>query len=371
MRILTFAPLLAAVAATFAFGIRPAAADPATRVSGPHVHENLAIYFVHGASSGGPIPLTLQEALAKGSVQVAETGRVNELEIENSGADEVFIQAGDMVKGGRQDRVLTVSFLLPPKSGKVPIASFCVEQGRWAARGKEDSFRFSSAHEAMPSRAALLAMATPAKPDAGPGVSGGNSEPRTAEPQRRVEVGRQARPADETVVKQRKVWDQVAKTQRDLSSGLSAQVAAPESSTSLQLTLEHDKLKEARTAYVQSLEAQGLKDADVVGYIVAINGRMASADVYPSNGLFRKMWSKQLAAVVTEAIGEKREAKPVELPKPAAEAGEFLANAERGASQQRATAAGALVETRDADGALYNEARKADGRWLHRSYLAK
>jgi hypothetical protein len=28
-------------------------------------------------------------------------------------------------------------------------------------------------------------------------------------------------------------------------------------------------------------------------------------------------------------------------------------------------------ETRDAEGTLYNEARAADGNWIHRSYLAK
>ena len=164
MRIWTFAPLLAAAVATFGFSARPAVADQGMRISGPYVHANLAVYFVHGVSAGGAIPLTLQEALAKGSVQVVETGRVNELQIENTGSEEVFIQAGDIVKGGRQDRVLTVSFVLPPKSGQVPIASFCVEQGRWSARGKEDQFKFSSAHEAMPSRAALLAMITPSEP---------------------------------------------------------------------------------------------------------------------------------------------------------------------------------------------------------------
>ena len=108
----------------------------------------------------------------------------------------------------------------------------------------------------------------------------------------------------------------------------------------------------------------------MVGYVVAINGKMSSANLYPSNGLFRKMWSKQLAATVTEAIGEKREAVASEAPKPAA-ATEFLAEAERGAKQERAVAAGARIETRDAAGALYNEARQADGKWVHRNYLAK
>ena len=118
---------------------------PHRKVSGPHVHENLAIYFIHGNSADGPVPLTLSEALAKGRVQVIETGRVNELQIENTGDEEVFVQVGDIVKGGKQDRVLTVSLVLPPKSGMIPIASFCVEQGRWSARGTEDHAKFTSA----------------------------------------------------------------------------------------------------------------------------------------------------------------------------------------------------------------------------------
>ena len=91
MRILTFAPLLAATVAALGFNTRSAAADQGMRISGPHVHENLAIYLVHGVSAGGAIPLTLQEALAKGSVQVTETGRVNELQIENTGEETLEI----------------------------------------------------------------------------------------------------------------------------------------------------------------------------------------------------------------------------------------------------------------------------------------
>ena len=109
---------LVGVALSFAAAVpRPAFADSKTRVSGPHTHENLAVYFIHGASTPGPVPLTLQEALDKGSVRVLETGTVNELKIENTGEEEVFIQSGDIVKGGKQDRVLRMSFVLPPKSG--------------------------------------------------------------------------------------------------------------------------------------------------------------------------------------------------------------------------------------------------------------
>jgi hypothetical protein len=105
--------------------------------------------------------------------------------------------------------------------------------------------------------------------------------------------------------------------------------------------------------------------------VVAINGRMSAANIYPSNALFRKMWEKQLAAVVTEAIGEKSQSAPAAAPPPAPAVTEFLAEAEKGKSYERAVAAGVRQEVRDADKSLYNEARGADGKWIHKNYLAK
>ena len=313
MRIWSVAPLTAvACAALGAAG--PAFADASQRVTGPHVHDNLAIYFIHGTSAAGPVPLTLTEAVAKGRVQVFETGQVNELKIENTGDEEVFIQAGDMVKGGRQDRVLMVSFLLPPRSGVVPIASFCVESGRWSARGSEDSSRFSSATEAMPSRKTLTIMAAPIAPSSGPTPAAVPAASRGGS------VGG----------RQQQVWDAVAKMQSDLSTGVDTPVAAPQSASSLQLALEHEKLKQTQAAYIATLEAPGLKEGDVIGYVAAVNGKTVSANIYPSNGLFQKMWRKQLTAAVTEAIGERNAAAAASAP-PLTAAQEFLRAAEKGA----------------------------------------
>ena len=186
-------------------------------------------------------------------------------------------------------------------------------------------------------------------------------------------TARLGRDPDEVGTKQKKVWDSVANTQNKLAGGLNAPVNSPQSASSLQLSLENEKLKEARGGYLKALKPSGEKEADVVGYVVAINGRIAAANVYPSNGLFRKMWEKQLAAMVTEAIGEKS-GPSAAAPKPApapAEASAFLAEAEKGKSYERQIAAGVRQETRDADKALYNELRGADGMWIHRSYLAK
>ena len=152
-----FLHLVVACVAFLPFGL-PVAAAPGTHVSGPVVHDNLAVYFVHVFAAQNAVPMSLEEALAKGRLKVNETGSVNELTVENVGDDEVFVQAGEIVKGGRQDRVLSMDLLLPPGSGRVSIAAFCVESGRWSARGQEDPRQFSTAAAAMPSHEAKLAM---------------------------------------------------------------------------------------------------------------------------------------------------------------------------------------------------------------------
>ena len=78
------------------------------QLSGPYTHANLTVFLLHAPDT---LPdktyLTLQEALEQKLVVVHETGNVSALAIENlSPTDEVYLQAGDIVKGGQQDRVL-------------------------------------------------------------------------------------------------------------------------------------------------------------------------------------------------------------------------------------------------------------------------
>jgi hypothetical protein len=330
------------------------------RISGPLVHENLAIYFIHGKSAPGKVPLTLEEALAKNVVKVRETSNVNQLEIENLGNDEVFVQSGDIVKGGKQDRTLMVSLILPPKSGAIPIASFCVEQGRWTARGREDAKQFSTASAAVPSREMKLAMKAPL-PAAG-----------SADPSRLPSAT--ANPAAETSVRQQQVWDNVQKTQTKLTGSLGTSVRSVQSGSSLQLALENEKLMDAQKGYIDALKATGERDADIVGYVFAVNGQLNSADVYPSNGLFRKMWSKLITASAIEAIGHKDE--PAGAPPSIEAVTAFLAAAESGKASEKALNAGVRLETREADKAYFFETARASSPaapagWVHRNYLAK
>jgi hypothetical protein len=92
------------------------------KISGPFAHENLAVYFVHGPSQAGPVPKTLRDAADNNLIGVTETRKVNQLIVENRGDTEIFLQAGEVVKGGDQDRVVGVSAILPPHSGPTPSA---------------------------------------------------------------------------------------------------------------------------------------------------------------------------------------------------------------------------------------------------------
>ena len=121
-------------------------------ISGPYSHESLSVFLIHRSAptwtDGGIKPstvhnLTLEQALNQKKVLVHETNRVNELAVENISDEAIFIQAGDIVKGGNQDRMITNDFILSPHSGKLPIAAFCVEQGRWGQRGNEPVLQFS------------------------------------------------------------------------------------------------------------------------------------------------------------------------------------------------------------------------------------
>jgi hypothetical protein len=163
----------------------------AYRLSEPYRHENLTIYLVLGPSTLKGEYLTLEEAMKQKAVRVHETDDVNELSVENRGGVPVFIQSGDIVKGGKQDRTIATDFVLAPKSGKVPIDAFCVESGRWEKRGGESSELFSSSSESVSGRQLKLA--------ANSNYSGGQ---------------------------QGRVWDEVAENQGKLRQTLKSEVAA-------------------------------------------------------------------------------------------------------------------------------------------------
>jgi hypothetical protein len=247
--------------------------------------------------------------------------------------------------------------LLPPHSERIPIASFCVESGRWSQRGREDAQQFSGAAVAMPSREAKIAMKAPA--------------PAQNAAQRDLASDPSHRSSAETSERQRRVWDYVASINRELSNNLSANpgpmsVPVP---NSLQTALENDKLKAAQQAYIDQLRPAGEQESDTIGYVFAVNGKLNSGDVYSSNALFLKLWPKLLAASATEAIA-KRDTTAAAAPSIAA-VGAFVSAAEAGKPTVTELTKDARLETRETDEALYFATGRADGRWVHRNYLVK
>jgi hypothetical protein len=260
-------------------GTRPPAAQAGEqlRVAAPVAHENLAVYFVHGPDAIDDSRVVgLQEAIDNKWVVVHETGEVSELAIENISADrDVFIQSGDMIKGGRQDRMIASDMLVRPKSGKLPLPSHCVEQGRWSGRGKEAATHFSKSDNFAVGNAIKLANAN------------------------RDQSG---------------VWLEVASNQTKLAAKVGTPVADPQSPTSLQLTLENPAVQAKVADFERCLLASGQNRAGVVGAVFVVNGKVTAAEVYGSSGLFQKAWPKLLRAASAEAVAERKPGDPPAAP---------------------------------------------------------
>jgi hypothetical protein len=243
------------------------ASEPPSRVAAPLTHENLSVYFIHGEDTvRNAKVLTLQEALEREVAVVHETSNVNMLAVENRSPEyELFIQSGDIVKGGKQDRMAATDVLLPPSSGVVPLPAHCVEQGRWTRRGAEDSGQFK----------------TSAQCAAGKDLKYANA------------IGQQAA-----------VWQNVSANQTKLNENLKTNANAAASPTSFQLTLEDPVVKTRVAQYEVALKAAGEERDNIIGVVFVVNGQVTGAEVYGSNALFRKAWPKLLNAAAVEAAWE-------------------------------------------------------------------
>ena len=123
---------------------RPDTRDPLirlmrdTRIGEPCHSKNMIVYplFTADCAHGGC--LTLDEALARKALRITEKGEGNvpELLVENTSDSPIFLLAGEIVTGGKQNRVISQDLLLAPHSGPISLGVFCVERGRWTAQSK-------------------------------------------------------------------------------------------------------------------------------------------------------------------------------------------------------------------------------------------
>jgi len=229
--------------------------------------------------------------------------------------------------------MLAVDLIVPPKSGKMPIAAFCVEHGRWSRRGNEQASVFTSSADVAASKDLKLA------------AKRANS--------------------------QGAVWETVTVTQDKLSENVGTRVNSTVSESSLQLAVENRKVQDSAEGYIKALANIVNGQNDVIGYAFAINGKVNSADVYASSALFIKLWPKLLKANAIEAIAEQQGSKfeptTVDIVK------EFLSEAESGnATEKEVTARVRLVTREDAKNIFFETRDHAQKEaWIHRNYIRK
>jgi hypothetical protein len=277
------------------------------RVLEPIRHGNLTVFPVIAAKSypTGEF-LTLDEGLHSGEVLVAEAGsvqglirrhgspvvrhdgaEVNRLVLVNNSKRPLLLLAGEIVSGGRQDRVIGKDRIVPPESEPVDLNVFCVEPGRWVATTEH-----FGASEALYGKRA--------------GTSIGGPVPMAIMAQPSV---RGKAMADKD---QNQVWNEVNKQKAAMT--VEVQAAAPAVATEMAQVTSYAKVNEnvevrkqvdsvvrpIEQSY-QSLIHQ-LRDRNAVGVVVAVNGRIIWADVFASTDLLNKYWPKLVRSYASEAV---------------------------------------------------------------------
>ncbi len=249
------------------------------KVLNPITRGNLSIFPVGSALKADTSGfLTLDAGLSAGSVRILERGRVepavmrrrnpvrpepqggpsvNELVLVNESSQPLILLAGEVVFGGKQNRVIGADLVVPPKSDPIPLTVFCVEHGRWSAGG-----------------------------------SGFDAAELMAHP----EIRRQA----QLFKSQQGVWESVAR------SAKAADAAAPTSNyaevmASPRVRGDWDGIAKSIQSDFEREILEKLRGEDAAGVVVAINGELVWGDVFSSEDLFRKYWPKLLRSYVVEA----------------------------------------------------------------------
>ena len=243
----------------------------------------------------------------------------------------IYIQAGDIVRGGKQDRTIGSDYVIGPKSGKIPISSFCVERGRWQKRGNEGVDKFSVSNRILPSKGLKIA------------ANYNNS--------------------------QRYVWDEVESFQNKLSSNLGRSVKSEQSASSLQLTLEDKEVNNSVQEYINLFSNLVKNGEDAIGFTYAINGKVEGAEIYSSRELFEKLWPKLLQACSLEAVAEMQKTEEFAIPT-ARDFRAFLENDEKAQISEKHISEQLKLVTRLSKERIVFETYSRDRRQaLHKSYI--
>lgn len=224
--------------------------------------------------------LVLDEAMAARQVTIKEIsdGTVNSLTFVNKAPQPVFLLAGEVIIGGKQDRIIGRNTVIPANTTQeVPV--YCVEHGRWTVETKQFASARALAHGRLRAQASYAA--------------------------------------------QQDVWNEVAAknvARKTVTPSDTYRRVAQQQSDGTLATME--KQVDAALARIPAADR-----GRMVGYAVALNGSLATVDVFGSPVLFKKLETKLVRSYLTEAVDLR--ARPNIEPPTTADVKAFMADADK------------------------------------------
>jgi hypothetical protein len=261
------ATVLLALGVFFALPTKKAFAEvevegTAYRVRGPFTHQDLTVFLLCSDRPDRDNFLTLDEGLREGQVIITEqeNEQVRALQIENKSDRPLYLQEGERLIGGKQDRTIISSLVIPPHSGKTSVPTFCVEHSRWVEGEKGRGFGFSVNPALAPK-----------------GVRG----------------------AAKVEGSQDRVWGCVAK-QKDSAH---KKLQCPNTNSSVNEMLDAPQVQAISEEYAAALgkALDGAETRDAVGMAIVFNGRIEEVNLYPTRALFHKLYPRLIRAYAVQA----------------------------------------------------------------------
>src|SRR6202171_2852091 len=268
------------------------------RLLEPVTYENISVFPVVSSYNQDTSPfLTLEEGLSTGDVAVREQGSesmvrgrdgrpvylpqpttgasVNQLVLINRSKRPLLLLAGELVSGGKQDRVIGKDRIVPAGAPPLPLDVFCVEHGRWTG-----SSQFAAAktivHPSVRERAAVDQKQT----EVWDAVrSGSTLRASPAAPSARVTT--------------RDIQGAIA------SNGRTEAYEQIYQSRAVGVSIDEFVI-EVQRRFAQATSS--LKNERVVGVVIAYGGEVAWSDIFASGDLFDHYWRKLLRSYAVEAL---------------------------------------------------------------------
>jgi hypothetical protein len=268
------------------------------RILEPVTYENISVFpVVSSAGYDTDNFLTLDEGLASGEVLVREQGSdgmvrhrddssrvipeyrgaaaVNQLVLINRSKRPLVLLAGELVSGGKQDRIIGKDRIVPVGAPPLPLNVFCVEHGRWSS-GSQFTSSKTIVHPSVREKAAV----DQEQSEVWSAVRGGTTfKAMGAAPSARLNSD----VLSQTIASAAPT-ESYAKVYTSQSTGVSIDEFVEQIATRFARQTSH------------------LKGQRVVGVVVAYGGEVAWSDIFASSDLFALYWNKLLRSYVVEAL---------------------------------------------------------------------